>query len=185
MARFLVSGKAELVADVAAALRAESAEAVEVGDLDALTRACADAGPRAFDGYVQLPARFTVEGDSAVERVRHYISGGVLARFTAVAAVLPIAGGSCSWPECSSDQRAQSSHQEPLRRSALLRQAAAVEGACSPSATWYQAFGPGGLTMPAMCPPLLSTNRTGPLTSPIVLNDASHGTMWSLMALTT
>ena len=30
-----------------------------------------------------------MEGDSAVERVRHYISGGVLARFTAVAAVLP------------------------------------------------------------------------------------------------
>jgi hypothetical protein len=89
MARFLVSGKAELVADVAAAMRVEGAEAVEVGDLDALTRVCADAGPRAFDGYVQLPARFTVEGDSAVERVRHYISGGVLARFTAVAAVLP------------------------------------------------------------------------------------------------
>jgi hypothetical protein len=89
MARFLVSGKSELAAEVAAALRAEGAEAVEVGDLDALTRVCAAAGPRAFDGYVQLPARFTVEGDSAVERVRHYIAGGVLARFTAVAAVLP------------------------------------------------------------------------------------------------
>jgi hypothetical protein len=89
MAHFLVSGKAELVADVAAALRAEGAEAVEVGDLDALTRVCAAAGPRAFDAYVQLPARFTVEGDSAVERVRHYISGGILARFTAVAVVLP------------------------------------------------------------------------------------------------
>lgn len=89
MARFLVSGKAEHAADVSDALRAEGAEAVEVGDLDALTRVCASAGTRAFDGYVQLPARFTVEGDSAVERVRHYISGGILARFTAVAAVLP------------------------------------------------------------------------------------------------
>jgi hypothetical protein len=89
MARFLVSGKAELAADVAAALRAEGADPVEVGDLDALARVCASAGPRAFDGYVQLPARFTVEGSSAVERVRHYISGGILARFTAVAAVLP------------------------------------------------------------------------------------------------
>jgi hypothetical protein len=89
MARFLVSGKAELAADVAAALRAEGAEAVEVSEVTTLPEVCAAAGPRAFDGYVQLPAKFTVEGNSAVERVRHYISGGVLARFTAVAAVLP------------------------------------------------------------------------------------------------
>jgi hypothetical protein len=89
MPRFLVSGKAELATDVAAALRVEGAEAVEVSDVTALPEVCAAAGPRAFDGYVQLPAKFTVEGDSAVERVRHYISGGVLARFTAVAAVLP------------------------------------------------------------------------------------------------
>ena len=89
MARFLVSGKAELAAAVAAALRAEGAEAVEVSDVTSLPQVCAAAGPHAFDGYVQLPAKFTVEGDSAVERVRHYISGGVLARFTAVAAVLP------------------------------------------------------------------------------------------------
>jgi hypothetical protein len=89
MARFLVSGKAELAADVAAALRAGGAEAVEVNDVTALPEVCTSAGPHAFDGYVQLPAKFTVEGDTAVERVRHYISGGVLARFTAVAAVLP------------------------------------------------------------------------------------------------
>ena len=89
VARFLVSGKVELVADVAAALRDEGAEAVEVGDVTALTQVCADAGARAFDGYVQLPAKFTVEGDSAVERVHHYFSAGALGRFTAVAAVLP------------------------------------------------------------------------------------------------
>ena len=39
--------------------------------------------------------------------------------------------------------------------------------------------------MPAMCPPLPSTNRTGPLTRPTVLYADSHGTMWSLIALTT
>ena len=39
--------------------------------------------------------------------------------------------------------------------------------------------------MPAMWPPLLSTNRTGPLTSAVVLYADSHGTMWSLIALTT
>ena len=47
------------------------------------------------------------------------------------------------------------------------------------------ALGPGGLTMPAMCPPLPSTNRTGPLTRSTVLYADSHGTMWSLIALTT
>src|SRR5687768_17778498 len=97
-----------------------------------------------------------------------------------------MAGGSCFGPECSSDHLAQSSHQEPARRSAASRQAAAVGGsASSVGATWYHAFGPGGLTMPAMCPPLLSTKRTGPLTRPVVLYDDSHGTMWSLIALTT
>src|SRR3954453_3139122 len=95
-------------------------------------------------------------------------------------------GGSCSGPECSSDHLAQSSHHDPLRRSALSRQAAAVAGsASSPGPPWYQAFGPGGLTIPAMCPPLLSTKRTGPLTRPGVLYDDCHRTMWSLIALTT
>jgi hypothetical protein len=89
MARFLVSGRADLAAEVAAALREEGAEAVEVGDIAALPQVCGTAGPRAFDGYVQLPARFVVEGDTAVERVHHYFVGGALARFTAVAAVLP------------------------------------------------------------------------------------------------
>src|SRR6476620_8074426 len=94
-------------------------------------------------------------------------------------------GGSCIGPECSADQVAQSSHHDPLRRSAPSRQAAALAGsASSAGAIWYQAFGLGGFTIPAMCPPLLSTKRTGPLTSPVVLYDDCHGTMWSLMALT-
>jgi hypothetical protein len=50
---------------------------------------CEDAGPGAFDGYVQLPASFTVQGDTAVSRVHHFFADGVLARFPAVAAALP------------------------------------------------------------------------------------------------
>src|SRR3954447_385983 len=96
-------------------------------------------------------------------------------------------GGSCIGPACSSDQRAQSSHHEPARRSAASRQAWALDGSASSSVgtTWYQAFGAGGWTRRARPPPLLSTKRTGPLTSPVVLYDDCHGTMWSLMALTT
>jgi hypothetical protein len=89
MPRYLVSGIAELVSDVAAVLREQGAEVVEVDDIDDVPRLCADAGPGAFDGYVQLPASFTVQGDTAVDRVHHFFAEGVLARFPAVAAALP------------------------------------------------------------------------------------------------
>jgi hypothetical protein len=89
MPRYLVSGIAELVSDVAAVLREHDAEVVEVDDIDDVPRACAEAGARAFDGYVQLPASFTVQGDTAVQRVHHFFAQGVLARFPAVAAALP------------------------------------------------------------------------------------------------
>jgi hypothetical protein len=89
MPRYLVSGIAELVSDVAAVLREHDAEVVEVNDLADVARVCGDAGPASFDGYVQLPASFTVQGDTAVERVHHFFADGVLARFPAVAAALP------------------------------------------------------------------------------------------------
>jgi hypothetical protein len=90
MPRYLVSGIAELVSDVAAVLREHEAEVVEVPDIEDVPRACAEAGPGAFDGYVQLPATFTVQGDTAVQRVHHFFADGVLARFPAVAAALPV-----------------------------------------------------------------------------------------------
>ena len=89
MPRYLVSGIAELVSDVAAVLREHEAEVVEVDDIDDVPRACSEAGPGAFDGYIQLPASFTVQGDTAVNRVHHFFADGVLARFPAVAAALP------------------------------------------------------------------------------------------------
>jgi hypothetical protein len=89
MPTYLVSGIAELVSDVAAVLREHDADVVEVTDIDDVPRACAEAGRQAFDGYVQLAATFTVQGDTAVERVHHYFADGVLARFRAVAAALP------------------------------------------------------------------------------------------------
>ena len=89
MPRYLVSGIAALVSDVAAVLREHDAEVVEVDDLADVPTVCADAGPASFDGYVQLPATFTVQGETAVQRVHHFFAEGVLARFPAVAAALP------------------------------------------------------------------------------------------------
>ena len=89
MPRYLVSGIAELVADVAAVLREHNAEVVTVDDIADVPGVCAEAGPDAFDGYVQLPASFTVQGGTAVARVHHFFAEGVLARFPAVSAALP------------------------------------------------------------------------------------------------
>ena len=89
MPRYLVSGIAELVSDVAAVMREHDAEVVTVDDIADVPGVCADAGRDAFDGYVQLPASFTVDGETAVARVHHFYAEGVLARYPAVAAALP------------------------------------------------------------------------------------------------
>jgi hypothetical protein len=88
MPRYLVSGISTLVSDVAAVLQEHGAEVEQVGDIADVPRVCADAGPDAFDGYVQLPASFTVDGDTAIQRVHHFFADGVLARFPAVEAAL-------------------------------------------------------------------------------------------------
>lgn len=89
MPHFLVSGIGELAAKVAAELREQGSTAVEVDDIAEVPRACVEAGAAAFDGYVQLPATFTVRGSTAVDRVHHFFADGVLARFPAMSAALP------------------------------------------------------------------------------------------------
>jgi hypothetical protein len=92
MPYFLISGIPELAAEVAAALAEHGHTVVEVGDIADVPAACA-AAKQPFDGgYVQLPATFAIEGATAVERIRHYFADGVLARFPAVAAALPVLG---------------------------------------------------------------------------------------------
>jgi hypothetical protein len=89
MAKVLISGMGELSTQVAAALRSRDGEVTEVHDLDQIPQLCLSAGPDTFDSYVQLPATFTVRGDSAIRRVHHFYADGVLRRFTTLAAVLP------------------------------------------------------------------------------------------------
>jgi hypothetical protein len=89
MPHFLISGLPELMGEVAAVLSEHGSSAIEVGDIDDVPAACA-AAERPFDGYVQLPATFTVAGNTAVGRIHHFFAEGVLARFPAVAAALPV-----------------------------------------------------------------------------------------------
>src|SRR5690348_14712811 len=81
--------------------------------------------------------------------------------------LLPIVGGSIIGPACSLDHAAQSTHHDPALRLAACFHSSGLAGFSS--AARNHALGPGGLTMPAMCPPLLSTNRAGPENSPVVL----------------
>ncbi|MDT7554320.1 MAG: hypothetical protein QOI16_2856 [Pseudonocardiales bacterium] len=89
MPHFLISGIAALGSDVTAALAAEGSTAVRVDDIADVAGVCAEAGQGEFAGYIQLPATFTVSGETAVDRVHHFFSEGVLARFPAVTAALP------------------------------------------------------------------------------------------------
>ena len=85
----LVSGTADSAGVVAAALRELDADVTEAHDLDELTTACATAGESAFDAYVQMPATFEMTGETVIDRVHHFYSAGVLARFDALATALP------------------------------------------------------------------------------------------------
>jgi hypothetical protein len=89
MPHILVSGIGELIEPVADALRAQSSTVVVVGEVAEVAAAAKEAGPRAFDGYVQLPARFGLLGDTAVDRIHHFVVYGLMARFPAMSAALP------------------------------------------------------------------------------------------------
>ena len=81
--------------------------------------------------------------------------------------LLPRFGGASFGPVWSPDQLAQSTHHDSAVRFAPCIHSSALAGLSSLDRN--HAFGPGGLTIPAMCPPLLSTNRVAPENNPVVL----------------
>jgi len=85
----LVTGATQPVAEVADALRKEGAEVIAVDDLDKVEAALAGLPPGSLSGYVQLPVHVAARGESVVERVRHFLEDGLLARFSAAAVILP------------------------------------------------------------------------------------------------
>ena len=89
MTSVLISGVEEQARRVEAALRSRGVDVTAVVHLEDMPRVCAEAGPSAFDSYVQLPSTFQMRGATVIERVHHFYAGGVLARFPALAAALP------------------------------------------------------------------------------------------------
>jgi hypothetical protein len=86
----LVSGSAERVAAVGAALAKCDCEVVAADDPDALIEVCASLGRNALDHYVQLPVDLPSEGNTVVARLQAFLAAGLLARFQAMSSVLPI-----------------------------------------------------------------------------------------------
>ena len=84
-----VTGAAEQVAAVSAALRNAGAEVIAVDDLGALGAAVAGVAPGSLDCYVQLPVHVAARGNAVIDRVRNFLEDGLLARFTAVSTILP------------------------------------------------------------------------------------------------
>lgn len=89
MTSVLISGAEEPARQLEAALRSRGADVTVVTTLEDMPRICAEAGPSAFDSYVQLASTFQLRGATVIERVHHFYAGGVLARFPALAAALP------------------------------------------------------------------------------------------------
>jgi hypothetical protein len=85
----VVTGASEAVAAVSRALRQAGAEVVAVDDLSTLEAVFAGIAPGSLSGYVQLPVHVAARGASVVERVRHFLEDGLLARFAAASTILP------------------------------------------------------------------------------------------------
>jgi hypothetical protein len=88
--RALVTGSPARVDDVAAALEQAGLSVIRVPDPDDLGAACAGIDPGTLSCYVQLPKETKVDAPSLIGRVRQFLAEGLLARFEAASAIVPL-----------------------------------------------------------------------------------------------
>lgn len=86
----LVTGSPVRVDDVAAALEQAGFSVIRVPEADDLGAACAGIDPGTLACYVQLPKETKVDAPSLIGRVRQFLAEGLLARFEAASAVIPL-----------------------------------------------------------------------------------------------
>ena len=89
-AKVMVTGGAERVALVSAALKDAGAEVTAIDDLARLEDALAGVAPGSMDCYVQLPVQVSARGKAVIERVRNFLEDGLISRFTASSLMLPV-----------------------------------------------------------------------------------------------
>jgi hypothetical protein len=88
--RALVTGSPARVDDVAAALEQAGLSVIRVPEPDDLGAACAGIDPGTLACYVQLPKETKVDAPSLIGRVRQFLAEGLLARFEAASAIVPL-----------------------------------------------------------------------------------------------
>ena len=88
--RALVTGSPARVDDVAAALEKAGFSVIRVPEPDDLGAACAGIDPGTLACYVQLPKETKVDAPSLIGRVRQFLAEGLLARFEAASAIVPL-----------------------------------------------------------------------------------------------
>jgi hypothetical protein len=86
----LVTGSPVRVDDVATALEQEGFSVIRVPEPGDLGAACAGIDPGTLACYVQLPKETKVDAPSLIGRVRQFLAEGLLARFEAASAVVPL-----------------------------------------------------------------------------------------------
>ena len=89
MSTALITGWADRVGEVAAAFERAGYTVTQVTEHERLADVCASLPPESLDCYVQLPGQIVARGDTVVERVRNFLTDGLMRRFDAVATVLP------------------------------------------------------------------------------------------------
>jgi hypothetical protein len=88
-ATVLVTGSAERVAAVSAALQAAGARVLSASSPDLLADEVGRLPPDSLSCYVQLPVALTPRGADVVSRVRSFLDQGLLTRFRLAETVLP------------------------------------------------------------------------------------------------
>lgn len=92
----LVTGSSDRVAQVGDALEQAGFTVTRVKDGEDIDAACAGIAPETLGCYVQLPHDTKVVGETLVERVREFLTAGLLNRFEMTSRVLPLLGPGAS-----------------------------------------------------------------------------------------
>jgi len=86
----LVTGSPARVDDVAAALEKAGFSVIRAAEPVDLGATCAGIDPGTLACYVQLPKETKVDAPSLIGRVRQFLAEGLLARFEAASAIVPL-----------------------------------------------------------------------------------------------
>jgi hypothetical protein len=126
----LITGWSERVEEVASALEQAGYNAIRAPEHELLPEQTKAIAPGSVDCYVQLPGRISARGETVVERVRNFLTDGLIRRFDAVAVISPtlrsdacvllVSGNHPDEPGAPDNQRARLALLQVLAHSLLI-----------------------------------------------------------------